>query len=59
MDRLWATKCDHFSEAIHCCIFIVLTMLTQMTLHQPGLGMMRIDAQNSIDEDFSNVPTFF
>ena len=40
-------------------MFIFSAMLSKMTLHQPGLGMVWIYAENSIEEDLCNVPSLF
>jgi len=40
-------------------MFIFSTVLSDVTLHQPGLGVSRINAEDSIEEDLCDVPSFF
>jgi hypothetical protein len=40
-------------------MFIFPTVLSQMALHQPGFGMARIFAEDSIKEDLCDLPSFF
>ena len=59
MSRIWAAEIDHFAVAVDCSLLIFATVMPKMTLHQPRLGMMRIDVQNAIDEYLGDFPTFF
>ena len=59
MNGIWPAKIDYFAVTVDCSSFIFTTMMSEVTLHQPCLGMMWIDFQNSIDKDFGNFPPFF
>lgn len=59
MTGIRTAESDHFAVAVDCSLLIFATVMSEMTLHQPGLGMMRIDIQDTVDEDLSDLPTFF
>ncbi len=51
-------KIDDFSITIDSSLFIFSTVMTEVALHQPGLGVVRIYLQDSIEEDFGDIPPF-
>jgi hypothetical protein len=59
MYGIWAAKSDDFAITVHRGSLIFATMMSDMTLHQPRLGMLRINLQDTIDKDFRNFPPFF
>jgi len=59
MHRIWATKIDNFSVTVDCRPFIFTTVMSEMTLHQPRLGMMWINVQDAIDKYLGDFPPFF
>ena len=59
MHRILAAKIDDFAVTVNSSLLIFTAMMSEVTLHQPCLGMMWIDFQNSIDKDFGNFPPFF
>jgi len=59
MNRIWPAKIDYFAVTVNCSSFIFTTVMSEVTLHQPCLGMMWIDLQNSVDKYFGNFPPFF
>ena len=58
MGRIMTTKIDHFSVTIDRSSFIVTTVMPQMTFHQPRLGVLRIDFQNTVEKYLGNIPAF-
>jgi len=58
MYRIVTAKSDDFAITIDGSLFIFSTMMTEVAFHQPGLGVVRIYFQDSIEEDFSNIPSF-
>ena len=52
-------KVDDFAVTVDCSLLIFATMRSQVTLHQPCLGMIRIDIEYSVDENLGNFPSFF
>jgi hypothetical protein len=59
MNRIWTTKVDNFAVTVDCSLFIFATVMPEMTFHQPGLSMVRIDLQYAVNKDLGNLPTFF
>ena len=59
MTGILTTEIDVFAVTVDRSLFIFTTMMPQMTLHEPGLGMVGIDLQNTIDEYLRNLPSFF
>jgi hypothetical protein len=53
-----ATQVDHFSIASNRSLFILVAVISKKALHQPCLGVMRIDLDNSIEKNLGNVPSF-
>jgi len=40
-------------------MFVFSAVLSQVTLHQPGFGMVWIDTQNTVKEYLCDIPAFF
>jgi hypothetical protein len=59
MTGIRAAEVDHFAVTVDSSLLIFATVMSEMTLHQPRLRMMRIDVQNTIDEYLGNFPSFF
>ena len=59
MSRIMAAKVNHFSIAVDGSLFIFSTMMAEVTFHQPGLSMVGIDFENSIQENLGDFPAFF
>ena len=59
MYGIWAAKSDDFAITVDRSSFIFSTMMSDVTLHQPRLGMVRINLQDTIDKDLRNFPPFF
>jgi len=59
MHRIWATKIDDFAVTVDSSLFIFTTVMSEVALHQPCLGMVWIYLQDSIDKDLCNFPPFF
>jgi hypothetical protein len=59
MHRIWAAKIDDFAVTVDCSLFIFTTVMSEVALHQPRLGMVWIDLQNTVDKDLGNFPPFF
>jgi hypothetical protein len=59
MHRIWATKIDDFAVTVDRSLFIFTTVMSEVALHQPRLGMVWINLQNTVDKDFGNFPPFF
>ena len=58
VSRIRTAESDDFAIANDRSFFILSAVLTQVTLHQPGFRVVRIDVQNAIEEDLGNAPTF-
>lgn len=58
VSRIRTAESDDFAIANDRSFFIFPAVLTQVTLHQPGFCVVRIDFQNAIEEDLGNAPTF-
>ena len=52
-------KADDFLVAIGGGLLVLFAVLPEVTFHQPSLGMSGIDAQNSVEKDLCDVPSFF
>jgi len=52
------TERDDFSITIDSRLFIFFAVMPQMSLHQPCLGVVWIYAQDSIEKNLRNVPSF-
>ena len=59
MGRIPATKVNDFSVAVDGSLLIFTTVVSEMPFHQPRLGVMRIDIQNTVEKYLGNFPTFF
>ena len=59
MHRIWATKNDDFAVTVDGGLVIFATVVTEVTLHQPCLGIVWIDVQDTIDKDLGDFPSFF
>jgi len=59
MHRIWAAKIDDFAVAVDRSLFIFTTVMSEVALHQPRLGMVWINLQNTVDKDLGNFPPFF
>lgn len=59
MREIVSAECDDLSIALHGRQVIFVAMVAQEPLHEPGLGVMGIDVENSVEKDLSNVPAFF
>jgi hypothetical protein len=59
MAGIRTTKVDHFAVTVDCGSLIFTTVVSEMTFHQPCLGVMRIYIQNAVNEDLRNFPSFF
>ena len=59
MTRIKTAEGDDFSVTVDSSFIIFSTVMSEMAFHEPRLGMMRIDGQNSIDEYLSDFPPFF
>ena len=58
MYRIMTAKSDDFAITIDGGLLIFSTVLTEVTLHQPRFSVAGIYLQDSIEEDFSNIPSF-
>jgi hypothetical protein len=59
MRRIRAAKIDDFAVTVDRSLFIFSAVMSEMTLHQPRLGTVWINLQNTVDENLRNFPTFF
>jgi hypothetical protein len=59
MDRIRTTNIDDFAVTVNGRLLIFTTVMSEMTFHQPCLGMMRINLENTINEDLGDFPSFF
>lgn len=58
MLQLAAAQRDDGPEALGGGAIVLAAMLPEKALHQPRLGMVRIDLENAIEKDLCCVPTF-
>jgi len=58
MYRIMAAKSDDFAITIDGGLLIISTVLAEVSLHQPGFGVVRIYLQDSVEEDLGNIPSF-
>jgi hypothetical protein len=58
MRRFAPAKAEDFSVAIDGGLLIGSAVLSQMTLHQPRLGVTRVNGENSVEKDLGDLPTF-
>lgn len=58
MSEVVTTKCDDLAVAFDRRKAVIVAVLAKKTLHQPRLGMARIDVQDSVEKDLGNVPSF-
>ncbi len=59
MHGIWAAKNDDFAVTVNSGPVIFATVVPEMTLHQPCLGIVWIDVQDTIDKDLGDFPSFF
>jgi len=59
MLEIVATQCNHFSVASNRSLFILVAVISEETFHQPSFSVLRIYLYYSIEENFSNFPSFF
>jgi hypothetical protein len=59
MAGILTAKVDDFAVTVDGGLFIFTTMMPQMTLHEPGLSMMGINLENTVDEYLRDFPSFF
>lgn len=59
MIQIVSTKCDHSAIAPDGFLLVHCTVVPQMTLHQPCLGVARIYVENSIQKNLCDLPSFF
>ncbi len=59
MHRFRTTKIDNFAITVDRSLFVFTTMMSKVALHEPRLGMLRINFQNAIDKNLGNFPSFF
>ena len=57
--RFGSAKCYDFPVAVDRRLVIISAMLSKMTFHQPGFRVARINAQNPVKKDLSDIPSFF
>ena len=54
-----STKCDHLAIAPNGFLLVHCAVMPNMTLHQPRLGVVWIDVEDSIQKDLRDLPSFF
>jgi hypothetical protein len=59
MFQVVAAECDDMAVAADRRFLILMAMLFDVTFHQPCLGKVGIDLENSVQKDLCNVPSFF
>jgi len=59
MCEIFAAKADYFSIATDGRVIVISTILTEKTLHEPGLRKVRGNIENPVEKNLSNFPTFF
>ena len=57
MHRFGTTKIDNFAITVDRSLFVFTTVMSKVTLHEPRLGMLRINFQNAIDKYLGNFPS--
>jgi hypothetical protein len=58
MHIVMTTKIDDFAITIDSRLLILSTVLTEVSLHQPGFCVPWIYLQNLVEKDFGNIPSF-
>lgn len=59
MIQVVRAKCNDFAIASNRFMLVFVTVVAQMTFHQPRLGVVRIDLENSIQKDLGYLPALF
>lgn len=59
MARFRTAKIQHFAITVNGHLFILTTMMPEVSFHQPRLSMLGIDVENPIDKDLRYFPSFF
>jgi hypothetical protein len=59
MRRIRAAKIDDFTVTVDRGLFIFTAVMSEVTLHQPRLGTVWINLQDTVNENLGNFPTFF
>jgi hypothetical protein len=54
-----AAQRDHFFVAMDRGFVVFVAVVAEKTLHQPCLGVMGINVQNSVEKNLGHLPTFF
>lgn len=59
MRDIFAAKLDDFLVTLNGGVIVFSAVLAEETLHQPRLGEVWRDIQNSIEKDLRHFPSFF
>jgi len=59
MYLVMTAKSDDFAITIDRRLLIFSTMLTEVSLHQPGFCVVWIYLQDLVEEDLGDIPSFF
>ena len=51
-------KIDDFAITIDSRLLILSTVMTEVSLHQPGFCVLGIYLQNLVEKDLGNIPSF-
>ena len=54
-----ATKVEYFTVTVDRRLLIFPTVMSEMSFHQPGLGVVWINFQYAVNEDLGDFPSLF
>ena len=58
MCEIVPAECDDLSIALHSRQVVFVAVVAQEPLHEPGLGVVGIHVENSVEKNLGNVPSF-
>jgi hypothetical protein len=59
MPGIRTAEIDDFAVAVDGGLFILSTMVSEMTFHEPRFCVVWINLENTVDEYLRNFPSFF
>ena len=59
MVQVVSTKCDYLAIAADGFLLVNSTVVPYMSLHQPRLGVVRVNLEDSIEKNLCDFPSFF
>ena len=59
MTQIMSAKADDFSIAADGFMLVQVTVVKQVSLHEPRFRVARIYVENSIEKDLGDLPSFF